>query len=251
LSDIVRYATSLFMQFYVSKSKKQQGSWMIMHKILGAALAFGAFLTLGTPASASLIHGADLAIPGGVGNSNVVLSLQSPGSSITESGSVTPAGCTGDTIGPCPGVANSLRSFSSAGITSASALTLFLDAAEPGSDSLITLTGLTLNVYNAANSLVFTAPFGGTLPLNLIPSPGQGNNPVNTFVLDTTEAAALQAIFSSTLQVGLSASFTNAQGGPDRFFLGSRTVTPAPEPASIALLGAGLAGIGLLRRKRS
>jgi hypothetical protein len=221
-----------------------------MRKMLGLTVAIGTLLTLWTPASAHLIQGLDLAIPGGVGNSNVVLSLQSPGNSITESGSVTPAGCTGDTIGPCPGVANSLRSFSSAGITSASALTLFLDAAEPGSDNLITLTGLTLNVYNAANSLVFTAPFGGTLPLNLIPSPGQGNNPVNTFVLDTTEAAALQAIFSSTLQVGLSASFTNAQGGPDRFFLGSRTVTPAPEPASAALLGVGVIGLGIMSRRR-
>lgn len=185
--------------------------------LLGTVAALGALLAFATPASASPIQGPNLAIPRGVGNSNIILSLQSPGNSSLESGSVTPAGCTGNTIRPCPGVANILRTFFSAGISSAAALTLFLDAAEPGSDNFITLTGLTLNVYGAGanNSTVFSAPFAaGVLPLNLIPSPGQGNNPVNTFVLDDMEAAKLQALFAPDLRVGLSASFTNAPNAP-------------------------------------
>jgi len=185
--------------------------------LLGTVAALGALLAFAAPASASLIQGPNLAIPGGGGNSNIILSLQSPGNSSLEAGSVTLAGCTGNTIGPCPGVANMLRTFSNARISSAAALTLFLDAAEPGSDNLITLTGLTLKVYGAGanNSTVFSAPFSaGVLPLNLIPSPGQGNNPVNTFVLDDMEAAKLQALFAPDLRVGLSTSFTNVPNAP-------------------------------------
>ncbi len=185
--------------------------------LLGTVAAHGALLAFAAPASASLIQGPNLAIPGGGGNSNIILSLQSPGNSSLEAGSVTLAGCTGNTIGHCPGVANMLRTFSSARISSAAALTLFLDAAEPGSDNLITLTGLTLKVYGAGanNSTVFSAPFSaGVLPLSLIPSPGQGNNPVNTFVLGDMEAAKLQALFAPDLRVGLSANFTNAPNAP-------------------------------------
>jgi len=185
--------------------------------LLGTVAALGALLAFAAPASASLIQGPNLAIPGGGGNSNIILSLQSPGNSSLEAGSVTLAGCTGNTIGPCPGVANMLRTFSNARISSAAALTLLLDAAEPGSDNLITLTGLTLKVYGAGanNSTVFSAPFSaGVLPLNLIPSPGQGNNPVNTFVLDDMEAAKLQALFAPDLRVGLSTSFTNVPNAP-------------------------------------
>jgi hypothetical protein len=185
--------------------------------LLGTVAALGALLAFAAPASASLIQGPNLAIPGGGGTSNIILSLQSPGNSSLEAGSVTLAGCTGNTIGPCPGVANMLRTFSNARISSAAALTLFLDAAEPGSDNLITLTGLTLKVYGAGanNSTVFSAPFSaGVLPLNLIPSPGQGNNPVNTFVLDDMEAAKLQALFAPDLRVGLSTSFTNVPNAP-------------------------------------
>ena len=185
--------------------------------LLGTVAALGALLAFAAPASASLIQGPNLAIPGGGGTSNIILSLQSPGNSSLEAGSVTLAGCTGNTIGPCPGVANMLRTFSNARISSAAALTLFLDAAEPGSDNLITLTGLTLKVYGAGanNSTVFSAPFSaGVLPLNLIPSPGQGNNPVNTFVLDDMEAVKLQALFAPDLRVGLSTSFTNVPNAP-------------------------------------
>jgi hypothetical protein len=48
---------------------------------------------------------------------------------------------------------------------------------------------------------------------------GRGNNCVNAFVLDAAESAQLQDIFSFSLRVGFTVSFSNATGGPDRLFL--------------------------------
>jgi hypothetical protein len=107
-------------------------------------------------------------------------------------------------------VANILRRVSSAGVSCAAAL--LLDAAELVSDNLIALTELILNVYGAGKnySRVISAWFAaGILLFNLIPSPGQENNLVNTFVFDDVETALLPPLFAPDLRIGLSASFTS------------------------------------------
>ncbi len=225
-----------------------------MTKFLGLAVAAAVTCVVAQPASASLIYLGDALAPGGVGNSQIVLSLQSPGNSSSETGSVVPSAggqvCTGDTQPPCKSPANNTPSFSSAGVTSAANLRIFLDVAEP--DNAITANSLTLNVYNPTTfAPVFTASLTGT-PLNLTTFSGQGNNFVNIFSLDATEAAQLQGVFALSELIGLSGSFSGATGGPDRLFIAnaSTSPTPTPEPASLAVLGVGLAGAGFVRRLR-
>jgi len=186
----------------------------------------------------------------GLGNVNTVLTLQSPGSSNTESGGVTPAGTPGDTVG-----VNSLRTISSSGAASASQLRIVLNAAEPQNGLQgITVSALTLNIY-APTGTGTTPLFSASLatPVNIPDTlPGIGNSGFS-FALDSTEAAQAQAaIFSSAGfggdRVGLMATLTNAEGGPDTFFLSNRIATP--EPSTWAMVALGIAGLGWLQRRR-
>src|SRR3954465_13086938 len=145
--------------------------------LAGAAVALLLGIGASQPASASLIFAGNIPnVSGGVGNSQIVLSLSSPGNTTTETGAVTPAGCTGDIQNPCGPPANDTPTFASAGVTSAQDLVIYLDAQEPGNDNLITANSLTLNVFAASgnsSTALFSASLAGT-PLDLTTCPGQG-----------------------------------------------------------------------------
>jgi hypothetical protein len=111
--------------------------------VLSSAATVGVFAFLVLPAHANLIYSGNPQVKGGVGNSQIVLSLSSPGSSSNEVGSVMPSGCSGDIQNPCKPPSNNTPSLSDAHVTSAQDLVIYLDAAEPGSDNSITLNSLT------------------------------------------------------------------------------------------------------------
>src|SRR6187399_758109 len=168
-----------------------------MKQLLYAVLAGSAATIVSGPALADLIYAGSIPnVAGGVGNSQIVLSVSSPGNSTSETGSVTPGGCLGDTQSPCSSPANQTPTFASAGVTSAQNVAIWLDAQE--ADNAITVNSLALNVYAATGTSsvpLFSAALVGT-PLNLTTCPGQGISCVNSFVLDAPQALLLQSVFA-------------------------------------------------------
>ncbi|HVF56155.1 MAG TPA: PEP-CTERM sorting domain-containing protein [Pyrinomonadaceae bacterium] len=147
-----------------------------------------------------------------------------------------------------------------AGVQNASQLGIFLDIVEPGNDNLLTISGsnsLVLTAYNDAGAVLGQFFYTGEFrELTATPGPG-GGRADHVFGLDSVQAAQLQALINSNsdLRLGLAATLGSAFGGPDHFFFGNISPNvvppnPVPEPATLLLLGTGMAGIAAKIRKR-
>ena len=122
-------------------------------------LAVGAALGLAAASShADLVLIAPEDFSGtGLGSVNTILTIQSPASTSSENGLVTWNGVA-DVISGATALTGAsqtqTRTLGSLGITSPASLRVVFNAAEPGGDS-ITLTGLTLTLYNATTGATF------------------------------------------------------------------------------------------------
>ena len=191
---------------------------------------------------------------GGVGKApESILSIQSPKNTHQAYGKVAWDGNKDVITGEIAkqGEHTKTLTFAQAGINSAGELRIFMDVEDPDNDLI--LHELVLTAYKSD---------GTTLSFSFTPNPlsgqyfveqagGQGHGDY-VFGLTADQAAALQAAYESdpNLRLGLFARTSDDTGSFTNFKLGQGPAEPIPEPATMFLLGTGLAGVAAKIRKR-
>lgn len=137
-------------------------------------------------------------------------------------------------------------------ISDASTLAIVFNTDQPGG-SVITLDNLVLVLSNAKGQVGFMSGHFAA-PISFASTSfetGIGKSGWE-FMLDSTQAAQAQVAINAGFDIlGLSSTISGASGGPETFFLTTGdSPAPAPEPATLLLLGSGLILTGTMMRRK-
>jgi hypothetical protein len=189
----------------------------------------------------------------GFGNVSTLITLQTAnGMSTTEAGCIGFSGSTTDCgITQVGKIKNTSSTQPVPSGATAADLRFIFNADQPKGGS-ITLDQLEVSFYGTSSTPLFTASLASSLtPLTLTSTfPGVGKSGF-VFQLSPSEVTSVNAILSSTTEIGAGFSASGASGGPDTLFLETvpSTHPTIPEPASSALVGAGLLIVGFFGKR--
>jgi hypothetical protein len=216
---------------------------------LGALVILG---LSGASARADIVYIPGATAPaGGVGHTpESILSIQSPGNTSNAAGGVRWSGSNDVLSGDAKhGEHTKTLTFAQAGVTSAGQIRIFMDIEDPDND--LVLNQLVLTAYGSNGQVLFQGSYTAGPTFFNENGSGQGHGDY-VFGLTADQAAQLQAAYQANpnLRLGLFASTSDDTGSFTNFKIGQGPAAPVPEPATMLLLGSGLAGVAAKMRKR-